>query len=83
MSSEESRNLGIDFTSGCHTGRASNYDYQIEDLVEKGVIDPVHVVKNSLMYGASIASILLTADCAILHKPEDGKRIVEHEELHI
>mgnify|MGYP000952611986 CR=1 FL=1 len=40
--------------------------HEVEDLVAVGVIDPVLVVKNSLLYGASIASILLTADCAVL-----------------
>ena len=49
--------------------QASLDSYKVEDLVEKGVIDPVYVVKNSLLYGASIASILLTADCAVLQEP--------------
>lgn len=48
-------------------------NFIVEDLIAKGVIDPVLVVKNSLLYGASIASILLTADCAVLH--EAGSRI--------
>ena len=51
----------------------------VENLVAKGVIDPVLVVKNSLLYGASIASILLTADCAVLH--ENGSPVKQHEEL--
>lgn len=59
----------------------------VEDLVKKGIIDPVLVVKNSLLYGASIASILLTADCAILQVPEQvGGRVAaihEHEELRL
>ena len=59
----------------------------VEDLVNKGIIDPVLVVKNSLLYGASIASILLTADCAILQVPETVgggvAAIHEHEELRL
>ena len=50
---------------------------QVENLIEKGVIDPVQVVKNSILYGSSIASILLTSDCAVL--ATEGKRI--HEEF--
>ena len=57
---------------------------QVENLVAKGVIDPVLVVKNSLLYGSSIASILLTADCAILQEPDRRQSpIHEHEEFHI
>ena len=50
---------------------------QVENLIEKGVIDPVQVVKNSILYGSSIASILLTSDCAVL--ATEGKRV--HEEF--
>ena len=52
----------------------------IENLVEKGIIDPVMVVKNGLLYGSSIASILLTSDCAIL-RTENNRHIYEHDEL--
>ena len=41
------------------------------------MIDPVQVVKNSILYGSSIASILLTSDCAVL--ATEGKRV--HEEF--
>ena len=54
---------------------------QVEDLVAKGVIDPVLVVKNSLLYGASIASILLTADCAILEQPFVHRH--QHEDIRV
>jgi len=37
----------------------------IEDLVESGVIDPVKVVKASLINAASAAGILLTTECLI------------------
>ena len=50
---------------------------KVENLVEKGVIDPLQVVKNSILYGSSIASILLTSDCAVL--ATKGKR--EHQEF--
>ena len=36
-------------------------------MEEKGIIDPVKVVLNSLEYGAGVASILLTSDVAIIN----------------
>ena len=39
----------------------------VTDLIDDGIIDPTNVVKNSLIYGSSIASIILSADCAVLH----------------
>ena len=60
----ENSNAGIDFTKKSMT-QASEI-FKVEDLVARGIIDPVLVVKNSLLYGASVASILLTADCAVL-----------------
>ena len=38
-------------------------------MLERGIIDPTDVVKNSLVFGSSIASIILSADCAVLHEP--------------
>lgn len=35
-------------------------------LMDSGVVDPVKVVKSALRYGAGLASILLTADCAVV-----------------
>lgn len=71
-------NLGIDFKR--RNLSQAQEKHVVEDLVTKGVIDPVLVVKNSMLYGASIASILLTADCAVL---QDDGRIHEHEELRL
>lgn len=43
---------------------------QFENLLDSGIIDPVKVVKNSLLYGASLASIMLTTDkCIIKENP--------------
>ena len=55
-------------------------DKSIKNLIEKGIIDPVMVVKNGLLYGSSIASILLTSDCAVL-RTENNRHIYEHDEL--
>ena len=42
------------------------------DLVgEAGVVDPVKVVKCALRYGAGLASILLTAECAVVDEKYD------------
>jgi len=40
---------------------------EIIDMVSHGIIDPAKVVINSLIYGSSIASIMLSTDCAVLH----------------
>lgn len=43
----------------------------IEDLMAAGVIDPVKVVKNSLMHAASAAGIVLISEALIGDAPED------------
>jgi len=68
---------GIDFRKRQKTQLSE--EFEVKDLVTSGVIDPLLVVKNSLLYGSSIASILLTADCAVLQLP--GERYIEHEEF--
>jgi chaperonin GroEL (HSP60 family) len=40
-------------------------------IEETGVVDPVKVVKSALRYGAGLASILLTAECAVLDEKYD------------
>lgn len=40
------------------------------DVIEAGIIDPVKVTKNALLNATSIASMLLTAEAAIVKKPE-------------
>ena len=39
----------------------------ITDMISSGVIDAAKVVTSSLIYGSSIASIMLSTDYAILH----------------
>lgn len=43
----------------------------IEDLMAAGIIDPAKVVKNSLMYAASAAGIVLISEALIADAPED------------
>ena len=38
------------------------------ELVNRGIIDPLLVVKNAWLYGSSIASILLSAECALVQE---------------
>ena len=40
------------------------------DVIEAGIIDPVKVTKNALLNATSIASMLLTAEAAIVKQPE-------------
>ena len=40
------------------------------NVIEDGIIDPVKVTKNALLNATSIASMLLTAEAAIVKKPE-------------
>lgn len=44
---------------------------QIEDLVAAGVIDPVKVVKNTLLHAASVAGVILSSEALIGDAPED------------
>ncbi|MFC7218897.1 chaperonin GroEL [Streptomyces polyrhachis] len=43
------------------------------DLVKQGVIDPVKVTRSALENAASIASLLLTTEAAVVEKPEEEK----------
>lgn len=40
------------------------------DMVEKGIIDPVKVTRSALQNAASIASLILTTECAVTDIPE-------------
>ena len=56
-------------------GGSGNYGYnaataEYGDMVEMGVIDPTKVTKTALVNAASIASLLLTTDCAINDIPK-------------
>lgn len=44
---------------------------QVEDLIAAGVIDPVKVVKNCLIYAASVAGIVLISEALIGDAPEE------------
>src|SRR5438309_1657351 len=55
-----------------------NYGYnaqteEYEDLVAAGVIDPTKVTRTALQNAASIAGLLLTTECVVVHKKENGK----------
>jgi chaperonin GroEL len=53
------------------------------DLIsECGVVDPLKVVKSSLRYGSGLASILLTADCAVVDEKYDFVTRV-HEQIRL
>ena len=46
---------------------------EYEDLLKVGVIDPKKVTRTALQNAASVASLLLTTECAICEKPEPKK----------
>ena len=46
---------------------------EYEDLLKAGVIDPKKVTRTALQNAASVASLLLTTECAISDKPEPKK----------
>jgi chaperonin GroEL len=58
-----------------------NYGYnartdQFENLIETGVIDPKKVTRVALQNAASVASMILMTECAIIRKPEENKPAV-------
>jgi len=46
---------------------------EFEDLMKAGIIDPTKVVRSALQNAASVASLLLTTECMVADKPDDGK----------
>jgi chaperonin GroEL len=44
---------------------------QYEDLIKAGIIDPKKVTRVALQNAASVASLLLTTECAVAEKPEE------------
>ncbi|HEY2663386.1 MAG TPA: chaperonin GroEL [Candidatus Binataceae bacterium] len=46
---------------------------EFEDLMKAGIIDPTKVVRSALQNAASVASLLLTTECMIAEKPDEGK----------
>lgn len=45
------------------------------NMIEAGIIDPVKVTKNAVLNAASIASMVLTAEAAIVKKPENEGKV--------
>ena len=45
-----------------------------EDLVKRGVIDPLKVVRTSLENAASVSSLLLTSDALVAEIPKEGEK---------
>ncbi|NLX05218.1 MAG: chaperonin GroEL [Phycisphaerae bacterium] len=43
---------------------------KFEDLLESGVIDPAKVTRTALQNAVSVATLLLTTDCAVAEKPK-------------
>ena len=41
-------------------------------MVEMGVLDPAKVTRNALLNAASVAGLILTADCMVAEKPKAG-----------
>jgi hypothetical protein len=53
-----------------------NYGYNAStgeygDMVEMGVLDPTKVTRTALQNAASVASLMLTTDCAVAELPKD------------
>ena len=54
---------------------------RVEDMYQSGIIDPTKVIKNSLVYGCSVASMILSTDSTVLH--HDDQILIEHQEMHL
>ena len=39
-------------------------------MMEAGIVDPAKVTRSSLQNAASVASMLLTTEAAVVHKPD-------------
>ena len=59
---QESSDIGYD---------ALNNEYVY--MFEKGIIDPVKVIKNEVMHAASVSSMILTTEASITKLPEQNK----------
>ena len=53
------------------TGYNALYD-RYEDMIKAGIVDPAKVTRSALQNAASIASMLLTTECLVVDKPEEG-----------
>ena len=45
------------------------------DMIEAGIIDPTKVTRTALQNAASIAGLMITTECVIADKPEEGKKV--------
>lgn len=57
-----------------------NYGYNAEtdeytDMLTAGIVDPAKVTRTTLQNAASVASMLLTTEAAIVHKPDDKEHL--------
>ncbi len=43
------------------------------DLIKEGIVDPAKVTRSALQNGASVACLLLTADCLVASKPKEDE----------
>lgn len=63
--------------------RKTNYGFNaktneyVNDMIEAGIIDPKKVTRTAIENAASIAGMILTTECTMIHKPKEG------EESHI
>src|SRR6202521_1234621 len=46
---------------------------EFEDLMKAGIMDPTKVVCSALQNAASVAGLLLTTECMVADKPDEGK----------
>jgi chaperonin GroEL len=58
--------------SGAHGFNAMTLEYT--DLVKAGVITPAKVDRTALQNAASVAGLLLTADCIVTESPQEKKK---------
>ncbi|GHV83175.1 60 kDa chaperonin [Spirochaetia bacterium] len=64
---------GIIADKAKHSPKGTGYDAAKNiwvDMVKAGIIDPAKVTRSALQHAASIASLLLTTECAITDLPE-------------
>jgi chaperonin GroEL len=63
----------VNKVKGLKPGEGLNADTdKYEDLVKAGIIDPAMVTRSALQNAASIAKNILTTECIVADKPEEG-----------
>ena len=58
--------------------RSSDFDYGfdarnlrwVDSMYDAGIIDPVKVTRSALQNAAGVASVILTAECAVANLPD-------------